>query len=77
MMLVKLKRRSGRKFRGSKIAVHRVFHNVAVMSLGKRISIESANRTTATNDVSQQTLKQGLGAMGTDLTRHWQPRAPG
>lgn len=54
-MLVKLIRRRGKKFRGSNIAVHKVFHNVAPMRPGKRISIESANRTTTTNHVSQKT----------------------
>lgn len=52
MILVKLKRRSGKKLRGSKIAVHRTFHIVGVMIPGKRISIESAKRTTVTKGVS-------------------------
>lgn len=47
MMLVKLKRRSGRKLSGSRTRTHNSFHIIAVMSPGKRSSIESANKTTS------------------------------
>lgn len=49
MMLVKLNRRSGKKLSGSKMSTHNSFHVAAVMSPGKRSSIESANKTTITN----------------------------
>lgn len=63
-MLVKLIRRRGKKFRGSKIAVHKVFHNVAPMRPGKRISIESANRTTATKPCQLKTPRTRLENCG-------------